>query len=137
VKGVLMSWGGDDGVYFSGEGEPDRGLDGVAGDASGTDHAVTISVGVSAAETPHSNCKSAMNRYLGDLIFGADQRNVGVDRSAQRASSDLRTDTPGIAQSHGYPGFGGLLSRLPLPSRPLAYCSGHAFPFLSVLPVRS
>jgi hypothetical protein len=47
VKGVLVSWGGDDGVYFSAEREPDCGLHGVAGDAARADDAVTILIGVS------------------------------------------------------------------------------------------
>jgi hypothetical protein len=40
-----------------------------------------------------------------ELIFRADQDDVGRKRLSQGAGRDLRTDAPGIAQGYGDPRF--------------------------------
>ena len=82
VKGVLVSRGCDDGVYFSAERESNRGLDRVAGNAACADNAVTILVRVSTSPTPHTNRYSALRRYSGDLVFGTNEGDVGIERLA-------------------------------------------------------
>jgi hypothetical protein len=80
MKGVLVSRGCDDSVDFSAEREPDRGLDRVAGDAACADDAVTILVGVSTPQTPHTNSYSMLRWYIGDLVFGTHDGDVGIER---------------------------------------------------------
>jgi hypothetical protein len=103
VKSVLVSGGCDDRVYFSAERESDRGLDGVAGDAAGPDDAVTILVGVSTAQTPHTNRYSTLGGYAGNLVLGTDDGDVGIERLGQRTTRDLGTDAAGVTQRHGQP----------------------------------
>jgi hypothetical protein len=97
VKGVLVSGGRDDGVDFSAERESDGGFDGVAGDAACADDAVTILAGVSTAQAPHTYRYSTLGWYIGDLVFGTHDRNVGVERLDQRTTGDLGTDAARVA----------------------------------------
>jgi hypothetical protein len=103
VKGVLVSRGCDDGVYFSVERELDGRLDGMAGDAAGADDAVPILVGVSTPETPHTNRYSTLRWYIGDLVFGPYDGDVGIERLDQRAGGNLGADAAGITQRHRQP----------------------------------
>jgi hypothetical protein len=102
----------------------------VAGYAAGTDDAVAILMRISAAAAPHTNRYSVLCGYLSDLIFGTDQRDLGIERRAQRAHRDLGANTAWISQRHG----NARRCDLSRPYRPLAYCSGQALPGL---PVRS
>jgi hypothetical protein len=101
VKGVLVSGGRDDGVDFSAEREPDRGLDGVAGYAAGADDAVTILVGVSTSHPPDTNRHATPGWNVCDLIFGTDEGDLGFERRAQGACRDFGADTAWISQRHG------------------------------------
>jgi hypothetical protein len=103
VKGVLVSGSCDDGVYFSAERESDRGLDGVAGDTAGADDPVTILVGVSTPQTPHTNRYSTLGGYAGNLVLGTDDGDVRIERLGQRTTRDLGTDAAGVTQRHRQP----------------------------------
>jgi hypothetical protein len=125
VKGVLVSGGCDDGVDFSAERESDGEFDGVAGDAACADDAFTILAGVSTAEAPDTYRYSTLSWYIGDLVFGTHDRDVGIERLGQRATRDLGTDAAGVTQRHRDPRGRDLfpparpsrLSRLSRPSR--------------------
>jgi hypothetical protein len=79
MKGVLVGRSGDDRIDFAAEGQPGRGLDGVAGDAAGADDPVSVAGGVAAAQLPAADCNAALRRQICDLILGTDQRDVCVD----------------------------------------------------------
>jgi hypothetical protein len=103
VKGVLVSGGRDDGVYFSAERESDGGLDSVAGDAARADDTVTIPVGISASQCPHTHGYSALRWNVGYLVFGTDEGDVGIEGLDQRTAGNLGADAAGITQRHRQP----------------------------------
>jgi hypothetical protein len=55
---------------------------------------------ITAAESPGANRDSVLCRYLGDLVFGPNDDDLGGDGLGQRAGGDLGTYASGIPQGH-------------------------------------
>ena len=80
VQRVLVGRGRDDGVDLALEGEPHRTLDGVPREAAGTDDPVAVAVLLAAPQLPAAHRHPVGGGHRGDLVLGADDRDVGVDR---------------------------------------------------------
>ena len=102
VQGVLVGRCGDDRVHFAGEGETGRGLDRVPRDAAGPERAAPVAA-VAAALTPGAHRHPPVGRERRDLVLGADQGHLGVERSRQRGGGDLGPDAAGVAEGDGQP----------------------------------
>ncbi len=85
------------------EGELDRRFDGVAGDAAGTQQSLTIRVRVAAAQPPRPDRDSPRRGYSGDLVFRADDRDLGIEWLGQRAGRDLGPNPARVPQRDGEP----------------------------------
>ena len=103
MKGVLVGGSGDNRIDFAAEGQPGRGLDGVAGYAAGADDPVSVAGGVAAAQPPAADRNAALRRYGADLVLRAHHRNLGIDRLSQRAGGDLGSNATWIAECHRQP----------------------------------
>jgi hypothetical protein len=72
----------------------------VAGDAPGPDHPAPVRGGVAAAEPPGADGNPPLRRQAGDLVFGSDNRDLGVERLGQGGRRDLGADTAGVAEGY-------------------------------------
>ena len=118
MKRVLMGGSGDDGVYFAGKGQPGGGLDGGARDAPGADGPFAVAI-ITRARAPGADRDPAPGRDGGNLVFGPDEGDVGLDRLRQRAGSYLGADAAGVSECDRQtrPLSPSRLSRLSRPSR--------------------
>jgi hypothetical protein len=70
VQRMLVSRSRDDRVHLARERELGRGLDRVAGDATGPDGALAIGIGVAGAQTPGADRNFSLGPEWRNLIFG-------------------------------------------------------------------
>jgi hypothetical protein len=103
MQGVLVGGSGDNRVDFAAEGQPGRGLDGVARYATCADDALSVAIAFAAAEPPAADRNAALRRYGLDLVFRAHHRNLCIDRLSQRAGGDLGADPARITQGDREP----------------------------------
>ena len=103
MKGVLVGGSGDDRIDFAAEGQPGRGLDGVAGYAACANDPISVASGVAAAEPPAADRKTTLRRYSADLVLRPNDGDLRIERLCQSASSDLRPDAARVSEGYGEP----------------------------------
>jgi hypothetical protein len=100
MEGVLVGGASHDRIYIALEREFDGALYGMAGKATGADDAMTVVPTLAAALLPATD-REAPDRGNGlDLIVGADDRDVRIERLGQGSSDDLGSDAAGIAKGY-------------------------------------
>jgi hypothetical protein len=100
MKSVLVGWRGDDAIDFAAECQLDRGLYGVARDAPGANGTLPVLGGVAAAQAPGTDRDSPLRRHRFDLVFRADDGDLGFKRLSQGTSRDLGPDTARVPESY-------------------------------------
>jgi len=98
MESVLVGGRRDDGVDLAAEGELYRGLNGVAGDAAGANQPFAVRFRVTTAQPPCTDGDAPLSRYFCDLVFRADNRDLGFERLDQGAGDDLGSDASGVTQ---------------------------------------
>jgi hypothetical protein len=106
MEGVLLRGGGDDGIHFAVEREPDGGLHGVPGEAAGPDGASPVAGGLTAPHPPDTERHPARRRQCADLVLRADQGHLRRERVLEGPRGDLRADAARIAEGDGDAGQG-------------------------------
>ena len=104
MERVLVGRGGDDGIHLAAEGELDGGFDRVAGDATRPQDAITVLIPLAAAEAPRSYSDFTLTGNRRDLLFRANNRDLGIDCSASaRAaiSGPMPRGSPSVMASLG------------------------------------
>lgn len=94
---MLVCWCRNDGIDLAAEGELHGGFYGVPCDAPRTKNTVTVLIRIATAESPCSDSNPAVRRNFGDLIFGSNNCDIGVEWLRERPRCDLRADPSGIA----------------------------------------
>ena len=103
MQGVLVGGSGDNRIDFAAEGQPGRGLDGVAGDAAGADDPVSVAGGVAAAQPPAADRNAALRRHDVDLVLGPNDGDLRIDGLRQSKSRDLRPDAAWVSERYREP----------------------------------
>jgi hypothetical protein len=101
MKGVLVGGSGDDRIDFAAEGQPGRGLDGVAGYAACADDPISVASAVAATEAPATDRNAALRRHSADLVLRPNDSDLGIERLRQGTSRNLGSYATRITEGHG------------------------------------
>jgi hypothetical protein len=103
VEGVFVGGSGDDCVYFAFEGESGGGFNRVAGDPAGPDGAMPVGT-FTRTQAPAAHAHPTFCGNAIDLIFGSNQRHIGVKPLCEGERGYLGADSTWVTQTYCDPG---------------------------------